>query len=69
MSNLKTVVARITALRVLAAFAVMGTTMEEVAAAGNVSVEEAYGIIRDNEREKARAEHAAQRLRDGYIQF
>ena len=69
MSNLNTVVAKITTLRVLAAFAVMGTSLEECAAAGGVTVDEALEMIRHNEREKARAEHAAQRLRDGYIQF
>tara|TARA_B110000858_G_scaffold141138_1_gene160198 strand:+ start:361 stop:534 length:174 start_codon:yes stop_codon:yes gene_type:complete len=53
MSNLNNVVARISALRVLAAFAVMGNPMEEVAAAGNVSVDEAYEIIRADERRKA----------------
>jgi hypothetical protein len=53
MSNPYDVARRISALRVLAAFAVMGTSMEDVALAGNVSVEEAYEIIRADERRKA----------------
>ncbi len=53
MSNPFDVARRISHLRVLAAFAVMGTPMEDVAAAGDVTIDEAYEIIRADERRKA----------------
>jgi hypothetical protein len=53
MSNPYDVARTITRLRVLAAFAVMGTSLEECAAAGGVSVEEAVEMIRRDERRKA----------------
>ena len=53
MSNPSDVARKISALRILAAFKVMGTSMEDVALAGGVSVEEAYEVIRADQRRQA----------------
>ena len=53
MSELNQAVRRISQLRVLAAFAVMGTSLEECARAGDVSEDVATDWIRADERRKA----------------